>query len=225
MGYTTKTLEANKWYLISAGFEAVGGDAINIQDFITGLTPGYDVYDSPNIQYWDGTELKTIIWMNDVWSEDAQDFVVAWADPLAGEMSMLPINAGFGCWIKLPEAGTITCAGEVVTADSVSKTLSTMWELVGNPYPISLDLNNGEKFDCSQLTAGYDVYDSPTIQYWGGTELKTLIWMNDVWSEGAQDFVIAWADPLAGEMMTEVLPPCTGFWIKGVSEETIKFNK
>ena len=225
MGYTTKTLESNKWYLISSGFEAVGGNALSIQDFITGLTPGYEVYDAPNIQYWDGTELKTIIYADGVWSEEAGDFIVGWVDPMSGNIATIDAGAGFGCWIKLPYSGSITCAGQVVSADTKTKDISTTWELIGNPYPIALDINNKEQFDCSQLTPGYEVYDSPNIQYWDQTELKTLIYADGVWSEDAGDFIVGWVDPMSGNMMTEKFSACTGFWIRGITAGKIKFVK
>ena len=215
---------------MACNFESTSGANLNVQDMITGLTPGTDVYDSPVIQYWNGTQLKTLVYMDGAWDEDALDgegdFVVAWADD-DGNAAKNATPPGFGCWIKLPAAGSILCSGQVKALATYPIDFGTSWDLLGNPYPTSLSFNNGN-MDCSLLTAGTDVYDSPMIQYWDGTALKTLIYMDGAWDEdaldGEGDFVIAWADD-DGNATKLSLPACTGFWIKGPTSGTIKFNR
>ena len=224
VGYTSTTCEAGKWYLIGCNFEAVSGSGVSIQDLVKGLTPGSDASDSPTIQYWDGSKLQTLCFLDFVWSDDAGDFVEAWADPLAGDMATFTVDPGFGCWIKLPSAGTFTCSGQVVAADETPKSVTINWQLMSNPYPVALSVNSAA-FDCSELAPGSDASDSPTIQYWDGEKLQTLCYLDFVWSDDAGDFVYAWADPLAGDYSAVSFPPCTGFWIKGSAAGTITFKK
>lgn len=230
VGYTTASLDANKWYLMGCDFRAVGGTSFSIQDMVINLTPGTDLYDSPNIQYWDGAQLKTLVYIDGAWDEDAADgdgdFVVAWADD-DGNASKMVADPGFGCWIKLPEAGSIQCAGEVVELNTYPCVFGTQWSLVGNPYPVSLSFNGGS-LDCSSITPGTDLYDSANIQYWDGTQLKTLIYIDGAWDEdaagGEGDFVVAWTDD-DGNATKLTLPPCSGFWIKGAEAGSFNFVK
>ena len=102
------TCEAEKWYLIGCNFEAVSGSSVSIQDLVKGLTPGSDASSSPTIQYWDGSKLQTICYLDFVWSDDAGDFVYAWADLSSGEYSPIPFPPCTGFWIKGSAAGTIS---------------------------------------------------------------------------------------------------------------------
>ena len=224
VGYTSQTCEAEKWYLIGCNFEAVSGSSVSIQDLVKGLTPGSDASSSPTIQYWDGSKLQTICYLDFVWSDDAGDFIYAWADLSSGEMATFTVDPGFGCWIKLPTAGSFTCSGQVVAADTTPKSVTTNWQLMSNPYPIALAVNSA-KFDCTELAPGSDASAAPTIQYWDGSKLQTLCYLDFVWSDDAGDFVYAWADLSSGEYSPISFPPCTGFWIKGSAAGTISFKK
>ena len=160
--------------------------------------------------------------MDGVYDPDEDDFIVAWAD-LGLELATVTPNPGFGCWIKVPTATSITIAGQVVAAETKDLSVTTAWQLVGNPYPISLDFNS-TIMDCTALTAGTDATDSPTIQYWDGTQLKTLIYVDGVYDPDEDDFIVAWAD-LGLEKSATILDPCTGFWIKSPSAGTITWKK
>ena len=229
MGYTTKNLAADTWYLIGCNFEQVGNTEQTIQDIVTGLVPGYDTTDAPMIEYWDGSELKILILMDSsAWSESAQDFITAWADPSDQVAVDIPATPGFGFWIKVPSAQTATFAGQVVGADDVTKDIEPAFNLMSSPYPISFGFNDAA-MDCSNLTPGYDTVDSPMIEYWDGTELKILILMDSsAWSESAQDFITAWADPsdqVAVDIKNDV---GAAFWVKsaaGATDQKIKFVK
>ncbi len=106
VGYTTKTLEANSWYLIGSGFEGTDGNAFSIQEFITGLTAGSSAADAPTIQYWDGTKLATLYYINGALDSVTYDVVTAWAD--ADTMSStLSLDPCTGFWVKSGTGGTI----------------------------------------------------------------------------------------------------------------------
>ena len=229
VGYTTKSLEADKWYLVGCNFEQVGEGTLSIQDVATGLTPGSDVSDSPMIEYWDGTQLQILIYIDGgAWDEEIGDFVTAWADPAVLDAVKIPVTPGFGFWIKTPNAQVVTFAGQVVSADDVTKDIASSFDLISNPYPVSFAFND-EAFDCSNLTAGSDVSDSPMIEYWDGTQLQILIYIDGgAWDEEVGDFVTAWADPAVLDAVKIQNDVGTGFWVKaaaGSSNQKIKFVK
>ena len=227
VGYTTSTLEADKWYLIGCNFEKVGTGNLSIQDLVSGLEPASDPSVAPTIQYWDGAKLVTLSYLDFVWDPNAGeggDFVVGWADPTTIEAVSFDANPGFGCWIKLPTTATITCSGQVVDTDSAAREITSAWSLVSCPYPSALQFNSS-KFDCTGLTASSDVATAPTIQYWDGSKLVSLSYSDFVWSDAAADFVVGWTDPSTMEYFSVALPPCTGFWIKSSNGGSINFVK
>ncbi len=186
------------------------------------MTPNSDAASAPTIQYWNGTKLVSISYSDFVWSDDAGDFITAWADS-EGTLVTLEAAPGFSCWMKVPETTTITTAGQVVSTNEKEISVTTGWSLVGNPYPTTLNLNDSNQVDCSNLTASSD--NATTIQYWDGTKLVSISYSDFVWSDDAGDFVTAWADS-EGSMFAVPMNPCTGFWIKGVSAgEKIIFKK
>ncbi len=220
VGYTTSSLDAEKWYLIGSNFEKTGSGNLSIQELISGLEPGSDPSVAPTIQYWNGTELVTLSYLDFVWSDDAGDFVVAWATADL-EAVNLEAQPGFGCWLKLPTAATITCAGQVVETASASREVTSNWGLMSSPYPMALKLNS-TYFDCSGLVASSEASEAPTIQYWDGDELVSLTYCDFVWSDDAADFVVAWMDSNM-EYCNLSLPPCTGFWIKSATGGYVNF--
>jgi hypothetical protein len=219
------TCEAGKWYLIASNFESTNGSALDVKDFINGLTAGTSEATSPTIQYWDGSKLVTVCYMEDMFDAAEDDFITGWGQPAVGETMALPVPPGFGCWFKVPVTTTITCPGQVVDADSKSANLTANWQLMGNPYPIGFSLNDSTKVDCAGLTAGTSEATSPTIQYWDGTKLVTVCYMEDMFDVTEDDFIIGWGQPAVGETTDLIINPCTGFWIKDPNAGTIKFYK
>lgn len=104
VGYTTKTLEAGKWYLIGAGFEGVGTD-LTVQNFVSGLTAGSNNANAPTIQYWNGTNLETLYYVNGALDPATYATVVAWAS--GGMVSNVSLDPCTGFWIKSPTGGKI----------------------------------------------------------------------------------------------------------------------
>lgn len=227
VGYTTSALEAEKWYLIGCNFEKAGDGNLSIQELVSGVDPASDPTVAPTIQYWDGAKLVTLSYLDFVWDPnagDGGDFVVGWADPSTLEAVSFEAQPGFGCWIKLPVAGNITCAGQVVATDSAEREVTSNWQLIANPYPMALNFNS-EKFDCSGLVANSEVSEAPSIQYWDGSKLVSLSYSDFVWSDAHGDFVVGWTDPATMEYFAVTLPPCTGFWIKSPTAGSVTFEK
>ena len=71
MGYVSKTLQPNTWYLVNNGFTPVSaGEAMPIADIVTGLTCSDEVGYAPLIQYWDGTTLKSAYFLDYTYDDD-----------------------------------------------------------------------------------------------------------------------------------------------------------
>ena len=109
VGYTTKTLEAGKWYLVGAGFEGVGTE-LTVQNFVSGLTAGSSAQVAPTIQYWDGAKLVTLYYLDGLLDASKLPdivFMSAWteAGDAPADVSLDPCT---GFWVKSPTGGKIT---------------------------------------------------------------------------------------------------------------------
>ena len=107
VGYTTKTLEENTWYLVANNFESISSGAIDVQNFVSGLTATDDASTAPVIQYWNGTKLETIYYLQYLWDPVAEkDVAEGW-----GNVEFETVNKTFevceGFWVKT-KSGTGT---------------------------------------------------------------------------------------------------------------------
>ena len=111
VGYQTKAISADTFYMVGVQFENVGGGAIAFDDFIT--MTGVSAYDDGDedcaqILVQDGAVYKYYYYITDAW--DANDKPLnkdAWGDD-GYECVGTSVEAGASFWIKSGNAGSIT---------------------------------------------------------------------------------------------------------------------
>lgn len=221
-------MEPNTWYLVANNFVSVGdGEQMSVQDFFGGLTPTDDAMTAPMLQYWNGTKLETLYYMNYLWDvEKEEEVAFGWGN---GDLEFVDwkMDPGVASWLIIRSGTpTVTCAGQVVPLTEKSLALSSNWQLMGSPYPMSFTLN-GAGIDCSGLTSTDDAMTAPLIQYWNGTKLETVYYMNYLWDvENEKEVDFGWGN---GDLETvnRTFSPCEGFWVKlqSATPGVIKFTR
>ena len=226
VGYTSKTLEENTWYLVANNFESVSSGAIDVQNFVSGLTATDDASTAPVIQYWNGTKLETLYYLQYLWDPVTEkDVAEGWGN-VEFEVVHWTMDPGVACWLKVKSGPqTVTCSGQVVSLAEKEASITTAWQLVGSPYPIAVTLNTAA-VDCSGLTATDDASTAPVIQYWNGTKLETIYYLQYLWDPVAEkDVAEGWGN-VEFETVNKTFEVCEGFWVKTKSGTgTIKFSR
>jgi hypothetical protein len=114
VGYTTKTIAADTFYLCGIQFEEVGNGtgAIKLDDLVSmsGISAGkYDTMESvaAQIQVRNGNVYVPYYYISDAYDSKGAE-VTGWANGVGDlvEGDAIPVGAGF--WVKSPTAGSIT---------------------------------------------------------------------------------------------------------------------
>ena len=221
VGYATKEIAANTWYMIGCGFQKTSGENFSIQEFASGMPETDDTQEAASIQVWDGTKLVPYYYIAYDW--DINDNVLfGWVD---GNLDLADFDtpAGFACWMKSPTAFTLTVSGQIVGTDSTTINLAAnAWQLVANPYPMDVDLNS-EKIDCSGLPETDDTQEAASIQFWNGTKLVPYYYIAYDWDIN-DNVLFGWVDGNL-DLADLSIPAQTGFWAKSPSACSLIWKK
>lgn len=241
VGYTTKAVKGDMYYLVSAPFLSVGSTSQEVS-----IEKVFNVEGIPAVAYDDkddsGAELMfrdpdtgvytSYFYISDALDEDDNE-VTAWAD--ADEGIALSGNAllklGRGFWLHTPATvdatATITVAGEVSEVEEFTVPFAAGYQILSNPFPIGTDLS---KVVTTGLTAvTYDEKDD------SGAELMvrdfvtgvytSYFYISDALDEDDNE-VTAWADADEGMVVTgEVIPAGASFWMNSSTGGVLKFGK
>lgn len=228
VGFTTKELSANSWFLANTQFQDVGKDGFaNLNSLVqTSVAPGiFETMeaDAPQLQVLSpkgGYNLYFLI--SDAYDAEGNE-VTGWAD-LGGDLVTDDVQLGFGFWYKAISAATLTFKGEVSNADTLTVSVpKNNFKIVGNPFPAALDLS---KITTSFAPGVFDTMETEALQIQvlspkGGYNLYYYI--SDAYdSEGNE--VEGWAD-LGGDLVTEPIEVGAGFWVKAPADGTMTFTK
>ena len=241
VGYTTKAVKEDMYYLVSAPFLSVGSSSQEVS-----LEQVFSVEGIPAVAYDDkddsGAEIMfrdpdtgvytSYFYISDALDEDNNE-VTAWAD--ADEGIALSGNAllklGRGFWLHTPPtvdaAASITVAGEVSETQEFTVPFAAGYQILSNPYPVGTDLS---KVVTTGITAvPYDDKDD------SGAEIMvrdfvtgvytSYFYISDALDEDDNE-VTAWADADEGLVVTgEVIAPGASFWMNTQSGGVLKFGK
>ena len=167
---------------------------------------------------------------------DSSDNPVAgncWADEngyIAAADDMLALSKGF--WFKAMSAGTVTCSGQVSATAKIGNTVTAnQFNIVGNPYPVALDLNGAksENFIAGAYGDGTDpsMSAAPQIQVLqsNGLGYDKYFYINDAYD--STDNPVAgncWADENGYITTGTQVPVGQSFWVKSESAGTFTFG-
>ena len=241
VGYTTKAVKGDMYYLVSAPFLSVGGNAESVSIEQVFSTTGIDAvaYDD---MYDSGAEIMmrdpdTGVYTSYFYISDALDAegteVTAWADEEDGNAlegnAILKLGRGF--WLRTPNSigadAAITVAGEVSEVEKFTVTFAAGYQILANPFPVDTDLS---KVETTGLTAvAYDdMYDSGAeimVRDFTTGVYTSYFYLSDALNEDDEE-VTGWADEEEGAVATgSVIPAGASFWMNSPAAGSLSFTK
>lgn len=241
VGYTGKSVEAGKYYLIGTQFNKAGGEvgSIDMNDLVTlssDITPGEydtDFVGAPEIQVLapSGVGYVPYYYISD--ATDSDDKALGyncWADIDGYELGATDkLDIGKGFWFKSAKAGTITIAGEVkAEATAVLTFPANQFYIMSNPYPKAFSLAD---VTTTGITPGE--YDA---DFAGASEIQVLAasgvgyvpyyYISD--ATDSNDTAVGyncWADIDGYILEGNQVEAGASFWIKGNAAGSIGFTK
>ncbi len=242
VGYQTKTVEANKFYMIAVQFQKSGTTTkgkVKLNDLISMKGIEAVCYDE---MFANGAQIqvplpdggyKFFYYINDALNKDGSEYVGdVWADgvgEVAPEEEIQALGAGF--WFKAPvisENASITVKGEILS--DISKAVSFTkdnFQIIANPFPSAISLKD---IKTSGLTAvGYDDMFAlgaqiQVMQPDGG--YKFFYYINDALNKDGSDYVgNVWADGVGEVTEGNDVPAGQSFWIKAFTDGTLEFTR
>ena len=181
VGYQKLTLQAG-YNLIANGFRVVGTEnAPDLQNMFSdagGNATGTMYQEtSDNLQTWSGTGYDTY-WFYDG-GDDDPTYDKKWYSAADDSTPTLEdVGVSEGAWYIARNAATLTIAGQVGT-NAVMITISNGYNLMANPFPAPLALND-PSIDWSAMGVVGTMYQetSDNLQTWSGTGYNTY-WFYD----------------------------------------------
>jgi FlaG/FlaF family flagellin (archaellin) len=234
VGFTTKTVTADTFYLCGIQFEEVGNGtgAISLNNLVTmsGIEAvGYDDMetDAAQIQILNGNAYDTYYYISDAYDADSKP-VEGWSDG-NGDLAENAINIGKGFWFMAPAASitgsaSLKLKGQVSGGDTESVSFTAnMFYLSANPFPVATDLN---KLTISGIQAvGYDDMetDAAQIQVLNGNAYDTYYYISDAYDADSKP-VEGWSDGNGDLVEGDSIPAGAGFWITSPNAGSITFS-
>ena len=228
--------------MIASHFVDVGYPDISIQEVDGSDLLGLDkVYDRPQtrLYYWD-YKLQGYInygWFNQTDGDYAEDPSLnsKWVDTLTLSKAATELFIpGEGFWIETPLSGdptTVLIAGEVVTSNTFNVVVKPGLNLISNPFPTKINIQNIDGVNLLGLDRTYDRAQT-LINIWDYDRYGYVNygWFNSTDGDYAEDSSLnsKWVDTLtlskAGTIDIEV---GASFWVilpTSAQSATITFN-
>ena len=168
--------------------------------------------------------------INDADDGNGNYTATAWVDDGGFNLDsddLLALSKGF--WFKSATAGSVTCAGQVFAVNSFERDVPAgQFEIVANPYPTALALNNAgaSGFTAGTYGDGSDgtMNNAPMIQVLqdNGQAYNFYYYIDDA-DDGNGNYVATeWVDDGGFNLSGTQVPAGQAFWIK--SETAGKFT-
>ena len=244
VGYSTQSVEANQFYMVGVQLADVAGNGTvaNFNTLIsTTCAPGTygdgndgTMNNAPMIQVLtaDGKGYSYFYYINDADDGTGNYVATEWVDAQGynlTEEAAQSLSKGF--WFKSATAGAITCAGQVFAVDSFERSIPAgQFEIVANPYPTALSLNQPTAFGFTPGTYGDGndgtMNNAPMIQVLtaDGKGYSYFYYINDA-DDGTGNYVATeWVDAQGYNLTGTQVPVGQAFWIKSATAGKFTFG-
>ena len=230
MGYAnSQSIAANTFSLGTAPFLAVGTNVVKVQDMLVpnGVTvPSISQRNNAvQLQVWNGVAYTMYYYVSDAYIESTDEEVEGWANG-AGDYTDATIAPGTGYWYKYPtSASSFTLSGQVSEDATITKNVSSSFNLYGNPYPFSLNLSKVTTTVPAPPIA--QRANALQLQVWNGVAYTMYYYVSDAYVEATDEEIEGWANG-AGDYVAETGADVNyGFWVRsqGGTAGTITFSK
>ena len=244
VGYSTQTVAANQFYMIGVQLADVAGNGTSA-DFNSMLSttcvPGTygdgndgTMNNAPMIQVLqpNGKNYSYYYYINDADDGTGNYTATAWVDIQGYNLDaedLQTLSKGF--WFKSATEGTITCAGQVFAVNSFERNVPAgQFEIVANPYPTALSLNDPitSGFTPGTYGDGNDgtMNNAPMIQVLqsNGKNYSYYYYIDDA-DDGAGNYTATeWVDIQGYNLTGTQVPVGQAFWIKSATAGKFTFG-
>ena len=224
VGYSTSDLVGGKSNMQGINFVKVDGTDfdLNADIAVANLTGGADESSADSILVWDPVKSGYTTFYYYYEAEYPED--TAWYD-VNGEVDA-KLTAGSAFWFRAVagEGKSITVSGAVEGDDSVTFNLvGGKSNMIINPYPTPIDLNDATTVEVVNLTGGADESTADSVLVWDAVKSGYTTFYYYYEAEYPED--TAWYD-VNGEV-EPTLGAGTAFWFRAVAGEgkAITFKK
>lgn len=231
MGYAQSgSIAANTFSLGTSPFVAVGTDVVKIQDMlvpsgVTAVPYSQRTTSALQLQVWNGSGYTFYYYLSDAYIEDTDEEVTGWANS-AGDYTDATIAPGTGYWYKYPTAASsFSLPGQVSESASITKNVSSAFNLYGSPYPVSLNLKNLTT-TVAAVSYSQRTTQALQLQVWNGVGYTFYYYLSDAYVEATDDEIEGWANS-AGDYVEETGAAINyGFWARSLGGSgTITFEQ
>ena len=183
VGYTTSTLEAGKYSLISLPFAGVDGGNQKLTEAMSGSWFGGETNaDGDNLRVWNPADQSYTVYY--YYTDDTHEWD-GWYD-VGGAYyfddcaeNAEGLEAGWTAWYQSrgTTAPTVTMAGAVESADDVSVTVyGGVYTLLANPFPVRMKLNDATQVNWGAAKGGETNADGDNIRVWTAADQSYTIY-------------------------------------------------
>lgn len=229
VGYNKITLHEG-YNLLGIQFSQIGGDSLDLSDAVklddsfAGYNNDYDFMST--LRVWNGSEYITYGWAGTSGTDvdDDPSLDNTWTDLEAYAVEGKVLDVAQGIWIRAEKNGTALIAGEVST-EEFELTLDPGFNLVANPYPMTVRVTNFGLLDNSFAGYDNDYNFKSTLRKWNGSEYVTFGWAGTSGTDVDDDPSLdnTWTDLEAYETDATIAPG-EGVWIKAEKSGKITFT-
>ena len=217
--------------LVGSQFVKVGGETQDIQEFTaSGNTmPGLDA-DSmfqTELLVWNGAGYDMYGWLDsdDGTANEVPEWNNSWLLYDMSDQAQVSMVVGDGYWIRSSAGGTVTFSGEVSSETSITKNLAAGFNLLANPFPEALSIQNIRSNDLPGLDA--DSMFQTELLVWNGAGYDMYGWLDS--DDGTANEVPEWNNSwllyAMSDLATAVIGIGEGFWIKPTAAGSVTFTK
>lgn len=168
--------------MIGAQFLQVGGNALGLSTvgMLDENMAGFDGegnYDT-ELRVWNGRGYDYYGWSGTSGTDVLDDSTLdnKWLNGDLEEPTDETVSAGGGFWIKAGSAGTMTISGEVPSGATIETPLIAGFNLVANPFPVTVKLSEFGQLDSS--FPGFDAEGNfaAELRTWNGRGYEYYGW-------------------------------------------------
>ena len=232
VGYTSKSISADTYYLIGVQFQKVGENGVaGLNDILkmSGVTAvPYDEQEDngARIDVLVGSAYISYYYISDAYDADGNE-VTGWAKD--GDLittADLALGNGFWFVTKNASAGaTLTVAGEVTAASEfgISFPGSKAFAIKSNPFPTAANLADVTTTGITAVPYDQQEDSAARIDVLVGSAYVSYYYISDAYDADGNE-VTGWAKD--GDLAEPgAIPVGASFWINSPTAGTITFNK
>lgn len=173
---------------VQVGTEAAKdlSDAIQLDDKMAGFDE--DGFYASKLKIWDGANYTTYGWSGSSGTDVLEDSSLdnKWLNADLEEVDET-MDKGSAAWVIAEKAGTMTVSGQVPTSATVTIPLASGFNMVANPYPVTVSVSDFGQLDATFAGFDEDGYYASKMKVWDGANYTTYGWSGSSGTDVLED--------------------------------------